>query len=207
MGRHEDLRAPERELWAQGFEYVAGVDEAGRGALAGPLVAAAAVLPERLSVKGIRDSKRLTASARARIYEELTAPGVCCWACAIIEPDEIDRIGIQAANIEAMIRAVLGLPQAAHFVLTDHFKLAGLDIPQRGIDQGDRSCRCIAAASILAKVTRDRIMDDLDRLHPEYGFAEHKGYGTAGHLVALQKHGPSPHHRYSFRNVGQMKLG
>ena len=207
MPRPEDLLALERELWAQGFARIAGVDEAGRGALAGPLVAAAVILPQALSVKGIRDSKRLTAQARSRLYEELTAVGVCCWACAIIEPAEIDRAGIQPANLQAMRQAVLRLEQTPHFVLTDHFKLAGLEIPQRGIDKGDLVCRCIAAASILAKVTRDRIMDDLDRLCPEYGFAEHKGYGTAFHLEALREYGPSEYHRYSFRHVGQMRLG
>lgn len=207
MTRPTDLLAPERELWAQGFERVAGVDEAGRGALAGPLVAAAVILPEKLSVKGIQDSKRLTPQVRSRLYEELTAAGVCCWACAVIEPAEIDRTGIQPANIAAMQQAVLGLEQMPHFVLTDHFKLAGLEIPQRGIDKGDLVCRCIAAASILAKVTRDRIMAELDRLCPEYGFAEHKGYGTTVHLEALREHGPSAYHRYSFRHVGQMRLG
>ncbi len=207
MPSSQDLSGPERELWAQGFESIAGVDEAGRGALAGPLVAAAVILPRKLSVKGIKDSKRLTPQARARLYEELTAKGVCCWACAVVEPAEIDRIGIQSANIGAMIQAVLGLRTPPHFVLTDHFKLAGLEIPQRGIDRGDLVCRCIAAASILAKVTRDRIMEDLDRLCPEYGFAGHKGYGTAGHLEALHQCGPSPHHRYSFKHVGQMRLG
>ncbi len=207
MPRPQDLLTPERELWKQGFERVAGVDEAGRGALAGPLVAAAVILPEKLSVGGIKDSKRLTPRARERLYGELTAAGLCCWDCAVIEPEEIDRVGIQSANIQAMLQAVLSLHTPPQFVLTDHFELAGLDIPQRGIDKGDMICRCIAAASILAKVTRDRIMDDLDRLCPGYGFAEHKGYGTASHLEALRKHGPSAYHRYSFRNVGQMRLG
>lgn len=207
MARPESLLAPERELWRQGYEHVAGVDEAGRGALAGPLVAAAVILPQRVSIKGIKDSKRLTPQARSRLYEELTAEGVCCWALAVIEPAEIDRIGIQPANIRAMIQAVESLPAEPHFVLTDHFKLAALDLPQRGIDQGDSLCRCIAAASILAKVTRDRIMEELDLLCPGYGFAEHKGYGTASHLDALAARGPSEHHRYSFKHVGQMTLG
>ncbi len=207
MTRPQDLSKPERELWKQGFELVAGVDEAGRGALAGPLVAAAAILPRKLAVKGIKDSKRLTAQARDRIFEELTADGVCCWACATIEAPEIDRIGIQPANILAMLEAVRALAASPHFVLTDHFKLAALEIPQRGIDQGDSNCRCIAAASILAKVTRDRIMLELDLSCPGYGFAEHKGYGTASHLEALRERGPSVHHRYSFKHVGQMTLG
>ncbi len=207
MGRSEDLSKPERDLWKQGFELVAGVDEAGRGALAGPLVAAAAILPRKLDVKGVKDSKQLTAQARDRLFKELTADGVCCWACAVIEPAEIDRIGIQPANIRAMLEAVLALTTPPHFVLTDHFKLAELTIPQRGIDQGDSNCRCIAAASILAKVTRDRMMLELDRSCPGYGFAEHKGYGTTSHLEALRERGPSVHHRYSFKHVGQMTLG
>ncbi len=207
MARPPSLLASERELWNQGYERVAGVDEAGRGALAGPLVAAAVILPQRLSIKGIKDSKRLTAQARSRLFEELTSEGVGCWAVAVIEPGEIDRIGIQPANIQAMIRAVESLSAPPHFVLTDHFKLSALELPQRGIDQGDSRCRCIAAASILAKVTRDRIMEELDVLCPGYGFAEHKGYGTASHLDALASRGPSEHHRYTFKHVGQMTLG
>ncbi|MHB8780662.1 MAG: ribonuclease HII [Candidatus Geothermincolia bacterium] len=206
MCASEDMLALERGLWRRGYRLVAGVDEVGRGALAGPLVAAAAILPRRLEVAGLTDSKKLSPKARERIFAELEC--ACeCWAVAYVQPAEIDRIGIQPANLRAMAEAVVALAARPDFVLTDHFELPQLEIPLRGVDKGDATCRCIAAASVLAKVTRDRMMAELDADYPAYGFAENKGYGTARHLEALAECGPSPAHRYSFRHVGQMRLG
>lgn len=188
-----DKLAFERNAAANGFRRVAGVDEAGRGPLAGPIVAAAVVLMG--PAPGVDDSKRLTAAQRERLFEQLHADGHAIGV-AIIGADEIDRHGIQCANYAAMSRAAAAV--APDFLLVDGFEIKGCATPQQRIVKGDRLSASIGAASIIAKVTRDRIMDDLARQYPGYGFEEHKGYGTAAHLDALRRLGPSPVHRMSF---------
>lgn len=185
----------ERAMEAAGFARIAGVDEAGRGPLAGPVVAAAVVLAE--PVAGLNDSKQLSEAQREGLFELLQA-GAHAIGVAVVPADEIDRIGIQQANYAAMARAAQALSPAPDYLLIDGFKVPGLLFPQTRIIKGDARSLSIAAASIIAKVTRDRMMIDYDRAHPEYGFARHKGYGTREHLAALEKHGPCPIHRRSF---------
>jgi ribonuclease HII len=181
-----------------GFSRVAGVDEVGRGCLAGPVVAAAVVLPPADRLRGLRDSKLLTGAARARLFDEIV--GVCeVWSIGFREPEEIDRINIQEASLAAMRDAVAGLTPLPDFVLVDAFRIPGISVPQRGVVGGDRLCACIAAASILAKVTRDRLMTRLHDADPRYGFHRHKGYATPEHLAAMAQHGYSTAHRRSFR--------
>ena len=180
-----------------GFVRVAGVDEAGRGCLAGPVVAAAVVLsPRRLA--GLRDSKLLTGAARERLYDRIL--GSCLgWGVGVRGAADVDRLNVHRASLAAMRDAVRGLSPLPDFVLVDAFRIPALFIPQRGVVGGDRLCACIAAASIVAKVTRDREMVGLHRSDDRYGFDRHKGYATPGHLAALARHGPSPAHRRTFR--------
>ncbi len=191
----------EREGWNTGFRVVAGVDEAGRGALAGPVVAAAVVLePERIP-DGIDDSKRLSRRQRERLYDQIVG-SVSAYCVARIEPDVIDRINILQASLLAMRQALSNLGVAADHVLVD----GNVAIPewsgsQRTLVDGDARSLSIAAASILAKVTRDRVMRDYDAEWPEFGFASHVGYGTRAHMLALERFGPSPIHRRTFRGV------
>lgn len=195
----------ERALKRSGFAVVAGVDEAGRGALAGPLVVGAAVLnvSSRRTIAALAelaDSKQLTSAARERVFERLVAVALD-WSTVVIEASEVDSLGLHVANIEGMRRALARLDPEVSYVLSDGFAVPGLPIPNLGVWKGDQVCACVAAASIFAKVTRDRIMIDLDAQWPEYGFALHKGYGTASHSAALAAHGPSPQHRQSFAPV------
>lgn len=200
-----DLLTFERELWQRGFTHVAGVDEAGRGPLAGPVVAAAVMFPsdwlergldERL--RGLNDSKQLTEGEREHFHKILTAHPELCFGIACIEPEVIDHLNIRQATHRAMNQALRFLePPPAH-VLVDGTRVPLMRFPQTALVKGDARSYSIAAASVLAKVTRDRIMIELDRLYPAYGFAVHKGYGTPGHLAALAKHGPCPIHRRSF---------
>ena len=185
----------ERAMEAAGFARIAGVDEAGRGPLAGPVVAAAVVLAA--PVAGLNDSKQLSEAQREGLFEALQT-GNHTIGVAVVPADEIDRIGIQQANYAAMARAVQALSPAPDYLLIDGFKVPGLLFPQTRIIKGDARSLSIAAASIIAKVTRDRMMLDYDRQHPEYGFARHKGYGTREHLAAIEKYGPCPIHRRSF---------
>jgi len=196
----------ERQLRASGCPLVAGIDEAGRGPLAGPVVAAAVILPERFRHAKLNDSKQLTHLQRERIYEELVASSEICWAVAVVEVEDIDRINILRASHEAMRRAVLALVTAPDHVLIDGLPVHPFPIPQTALVGGDGLSFSIAAASVLAKVTRDRIMVEMDALHPEYGFAQHKGYGTALHLDRLRTHGPCPIHRRSFLPVQQAEF-
>ncbi|HOF38902.1 MAG TPA: ribonuclease HII [Candidatus Hydrogenedentes bacterium] len=193
----EELQAGllERQAAEQGFERVAGVDEAGRGPLAGPLVAAAVVLGHPLPE--LNDSKQLTPATRARLFAMLQN-GPHAIGIAIIPPEEIDRLGIQPANYAAMRRAVNQITPPPDYLLVDGFDVPGCPLPQCRVIKGDCRSQSIAAASILAKVTRDRIMEELDGLYPQYGFARHKGYGTREHLEAIARFGPCPHHRRSF---------
>lgn len=196
----------EERLRASGFLTIAGVDEAGRGPLAGPVVAAAVILPKGFSHPRLNDSKKLSERLRASLFAELSeAPNV---ASAVVEigPTEIDRLNILRATHEAMRRAVAKLFPEPDHVLIDGLPVRPFPKPQTALVGGDGLSLSIAAASIFAKVTRDRLMLALDAQYPQYAFAQHKGYGTALHLARLQEHGPCPAHRRSFAPVRQMVL-
>lgn len=187
----------EREAWASGVTPVAGVDEAGRGPLAGPVVAAAVVFPDERPVARLNDSKKLPPEDRQAVYEALVECGAQVGV-GVADVDEINRFNILGATRLAWSRAVEALPARPALVLIDGNLRAPLAIPQRALVRGDARCASIAAASVIAKVTRDRLMLEIDRRHPQYGFARHKGYATAEHLDALRRWGPSPVHRYVF---------
>lgn len=191
---------------ARGLKRVAGVDEAGRGPLAGPVAAAAVILPAAFSCPGLDDSKKLTAAKRERLFELLTGDDRVCWALAFAEPDEIDRINILRATHAAMARAVESLAVKVDHCLIDGLAVPGFAWPHDGVVKGDGISMSIAAASVIAKVARDRRMLVYAAEHPEYGFEKHKGYGTKGHLEALRQHGPCPIHRRSFQPVAQLAL-
>ena len=182
---------------------VAGVDEAGRGPLAGPVVAAAVILDQRQPIKGLADSKKLTALRREKLFDEIRAKALCC-SIAQASVEEIDRLNILQATLLAMRRAVEGLRLKPNKVLVDGNRLPDIGLPAQAIVGGDALVPAISAASILAKVHRDRWCLELDQLDPQYGFAKHKGYGTAAHLAALQAHGPCAEHRISFRPVAEV---
>jgi ribonuclease HII len=179
---------------------LAGVDEAGRGPLAGPVVAAAVILDDLAPIKGLRDSKVLTARARERLFDEIRARALCC-SIAQASVEEIDTLNILQATLLAMQRAVDGLRLRPHKVLVDGNRLPTLTMAAQAIVKGDAKVRAISAASILAKVHRDRLCQELHAQHPEYGFGGHKGYPTAAHLAALREHGPCAQHRRSFGPV------
>ena len=181
---------------------VAGVDEAGRGPLAGPVVAAAVILDDCHPISGLADSKKLSAARREALYDEIRAKALCC-CIAQAGVEEIDRLNILQATLLAMQRAVAGLRLKPGLVLVDGNRLPLLEVRAEAIVKGDAKVAAISAASILAKVTRDRGLAQLDRLHPQYGFARHKGYGTPEHLQALRAHGPCPEHRRSFAPVAE----
>jgi len=182
---------------------VAGVDEAGRGPLAGPVVAAAVILDDLQPIAGLADSKTLTAARRARLFDEIRAKALCC-SMGEASVAEIDRLNILQATLLAMQRAVQGLRLKPVRVLVDGNRLPRLDIPADAIVKGDARVAAIAAASILAKVTRDRWCMQLHAQYPQYGFGAHKGYGTRAHLTALQEHGACPQHRRSFAPVARV---
>lgn len=190
-------------LRARGIFLVAGVDEAGRGPLAGPVVAAAVILPTDFPAQEIDDSKKLTARKRERIYERLTAHAEVMWCAAEASAEEVDRLNILRATHLAMARALAGLPEAPQHALIDGLPVRGLPMPHDAVVGGDGLSLSIAAASVIAKVTRDRIMEELDARFPEYGFVRHKGYGVKEHLAALRNHGPCPIHRRSFAPVAR----
>lgn len=191
-------RTIENAVRRLGYAHVAGVDEVGRGCLAGPVVAAAVVLRSEEYVAGVADSKVLTAAERERLFAAITGAAVC-WSVSVIESDEIDRINIHKASLKAMRESILALVPLPGFVLVDGFRIPELLMPQRPIIGGDRRSTAIAAASILAKVTRDRIMLALHDADPRYGFHRHKGYATREHLDAVTRYGYSPRHRRTFR--------
>ena len=196
------IYALERALRRRGFTHVAGADEAGRGACAGALVAAAVLLPpgRRGEIDELTDSKLLTPAARERVYEQVVARALG-YAVVVVPPAEVDQRGLHVCNVAALRRALAGLPIRPDYVLTDGFPVDGLDVPGLAVWKGDQVAACVAAASVLAKVTRDRLMVELGEQYPEYGFADHKGYVTPEHSAALARYGPCPAHRLSYANV------
>jgi ribonuclease HII len=198
MTRVPAPRTLENALRRAGFVHVAGVDEVGRGCLAGPVVAAAVVLDPARHIPGVSDSKAVPAAERERLFEQIVRRAVS-WAVASADPREIDRINIHQASLGAMRRAVLALAPLPDVVLVDAFRIPDLPMAQRGVVHGDRRCAAIAAASIVAKVTRDRQMLELHSRDPRYGFDRHKGYATADHVAAMLRFGYSDVHRRSFR--------
>jgi len=202
------LWAFERVLQRAGFTRVAGADEAGRGACAGPLVVAAVILPTGRSgeVPGLADSKLLTEKAREAAYEQVVRRAVA-WSVVVVPPQEVDRCGLHVMNIRAMRQAVGRLDPWPSYALTDGFPVTGMPVPTLALWKGDRVAACVAAASVIAKVTRDRIMVGLDAKYPQYGFAVHKGYAVPEHGEALREHGPCPEHRYSYVNVRSAQRG
>jgi ribonuclease HII len=196
----------ERALRARGIFLVAGVDEAGRGPLAGPVVAAAVILPEDCTLEGLNDSKKLTAKKREHFHTILTLRADIHWGIGQADVAEIDSLNILRATHLAMARAVAALPRKPDHALVDGLPVRGLPVPHTALVAGDTLSLSIAAASILAKVTRDRLMTALDAEYPQYGFARHKGYGVREHLEALRSHGPSPVHRRSFQPVAQTQF-
>jgi ribonuclease HII len=192
------FRTVENTIRRLGFNLVAGVDEVGRGCLAGPVVAAAVVLDPARYIPRICDSKTVTALERAHLYEKITRAAVT-WSVAGADPQEIDTINIHQASLRAMQRAILKLSPLPDFVLVDAFRVPELPMAQRAVVHGDARCTAIAAASIVAKVTRDRMMIELHARDPRYGFDRHKGYATRDHLDAVSRFGYSEVHRRSFR--------
>jgi len=195
----------ERGLWEAGITRVAGVDEAGVGPLAGPVVAAAVVFAPGAALRGVDDSKRLTPTRRTALEAEIRALALGVGV-GIVDVSDIDRLNIYRAALEAMRRAVLALPVSPDHVLVDARRIPDITAPQTALVHGDARSFSIAAASIVAKVTRDRLMHDLDARYPEYGFRDHMGYGTPQHLAAINRHGPCPAHRRSFAPVRELRL-
>jgi ribonuclease HII len=198
MRKVQARRTAENVYRRYGFVRVAGLDEVGRGCLAGPVVAAAVILHPDRHVPGLADSKLLTAQARDRLYDLILHRAVA-WSIGSADPREIDRYNIHRASLRAMARAVTALAPLPDLVLVDAFHVDGLPMAQCGLVGGDRRSAAIAAASIVAKVTRDRLMDDLHRTDSRYGFDRHKGYATEAHLAAVGQHGYSEAHRRTFR--------
>jgi len=192
----------EQGAWAQGFQLVAGLDEAGRGAWAGPVAAAAVIFPpyepelvQRLN--GVRDSKKLSARQREALFPLIQREAISV-GLGMVGPEEIAKVGIAAATRQAMVKAVQSLVPQPSFLLIDYVRLPQVNLPQKSIPKGDARCLSIAAASILAKVSRDRLMVEMAQSYPDYGFEGHKGYGTRAHRIALERCGISPVHRYSW---------
>lgn len=198
MRRVTARRTLENALRRDGFGHVAGADEVGRGCLAGPVTAGVVILDPGHHIPGLADSKAVPADEREDLYEEIVRHAVA-WSVASSSPAEIDSLNIHRASLDAMRRAVLALRPLPDIVLVDAFRIPDIPMPQRGVKQGDRRCAAIAAASIVAKVTRDREMVALHDADPRYGFDRHKGYGTPEHLEALERHGYSDAHRRSFK--------
>lgn len=208
MRTDPDLRH-EADFWSAGLMRVAGVDEAGRGPWAGPVVAAAVMLPPgvpAVSLQGVRDSKQLSPIRREALYPAVLAAAIA-WGVGIVPAEEIDHLGILPATRLAMRQAINALAVPAAALLIDAVRLPAVALPQKALIHGDALCLSIAAASIVAKVTRDRIMVEMDALHPGYGFARHKGYGTRTHAQALAALGPCPVHRKYFAPVARHLAG
>jgi ribonuclease HII len=203
--RRRTLLRYERDLWAQGVLHIAGVDEVGVGPLAGPLVAAAVILPREIELRGVDDSKKLTRAARTRLSVEINRAALAV-GLGVVGVEEVDRLNTFWASIEAMRRAVRALTLAPQQLLVDARRIPEIDVPQTALIKGDRRSYSVAAASIVAKVTRDAMMEVLDQRYPDYGFAHHMGYATREHLDALARLGPCPAHRRSFLPVCQARL-
>ena len=180
-----------------GALYVCGIDEAGRGPLAGPVAAAVVILPDDVPFPFVNDSKKLSPKKRDELYDYIREHAAA-YSVKLVEPQRIDEINILQATYEAMRSAVAALAVTPEVLVNDAVRIPGIDLPQIPVVKGDAKCLSIAAASILAKVTRDRLMEEYDRIYPEYGFASHKGYGTAQHIEAIRKYGPCPIHRRTF---------
>jgi len=207
MSKRPDLRH-ERRFWVGGLQVIAGLDEVGMGPMAGPVVAAAVIFPPETFIKGVHDSKQLTPEQREELFP-LIHQRALCVTVGVAEVDEIDRLNIYHAAVTAHLRALAALRPEPQHVLVDGRRIRALTLPHTAIVGGDRKSFCIAAASIVAKVTRDRMMVELDARYPGYGFARHKGYCTADHIAAVERLGPSPIHRTSFAPVmaaAQLKL-
>ena len=194
------LKAYEEEIHKKGIKYIAGIDEAGRGPLAGPVVVGAVIMKAESFIEGINDSKKISENRRESLYEKITEEAIS-WATGIVNENRIDEINILNATKEALTEAISKLSIKPELILVDALdKIDTLDIPYISVIKGDAKMYSISAASIIAKVTRDRIMKTYDVLYPEYGFAGHKGYGTAKHIEAIKEHGLCPIHRKSFTN-------
>lgn len=196
----------EMDAYAAGCRCVCGIDEAGRGPLAGPVMTAAVILPQGYSLPGLNDSKKLTARKREELYAALMADARVLKCVARADVEEIDKLNILRATHLAMARAAQGLPQLPDMCLIDGLPVPGFPLPSRSLVKGDARCLSIAAASILAKVSRDHYMQELALQYPQYGFDRHAGYGTRQHMQAIQQYGITPHHRRSFAPVAQMEL-
>jgi ribonuclease HII len=195
----------ERELWRNGLTRIAGVDEVGVGPLAGPVVAAAVIVPPSMTLRGVDDSKLLTAALREELAAKIQACAVGV-GIGIVDVADIDRLNIYHAALEAMRRAVEALPVPPEHIVVDARQIPNVTVPQTPLIDGDARCYSVAAASIVAKVTRDRMMRELHELYPQYGFRENMGYGTPRHLAAVEQYGPSPAHRRSFAPVRELWL-
>ena len=198
LERLTNLKSMEKELYDKGFEYICGIDEAGRGPLAGPVVVAGVIMPKDSMIEGVNDSKKVSEKKREKLYDMIIEEAIS-YSVAIIGQDVIDEINILNATKQGVTKVVEELDVKPNLILVDpltHINTKG--IPYDSIIKGDAKCYNIAAASILAKVTRDRIMREWDEIYPQYGFINHKGYGTAKHIQALKEYGPCPIHRKSF---------
>lgn len=187
----------EKKLWSKGFSFIGGIDEAGRGPLAGPVVSACVVLPKDLIIEGVDDSKKLTSYRREQLFGEIMEKALS-YGIGVVDNGKIDDVNIYQATIESMEQAVNACSQSPDYLLLDAMQLKSIPLPQLSLIGGDAKSQTIASASILAKVTRDKIMEAFAKIYPEYGFERHKGYGTEEHVEAIRKHGPSPIHRKSF---------
>ncbi len=198
--RLEKLMQYEEEVFSCGYELIGGIDEVGRGPLAGPVVASVVILPRKAKIPGINDSKKLSPLQRERLCKTISTT-IIDWGIGIVDERVIDEINILQATYLAMNKAIKSLKSKPHFLLVDGRKIPHLDIPQKPIIKGDQLSISIAAASILAKVTRDRMMIEYDNEFPQYGFAQHKGYGTESHIKAIKKYGICKIHRRSFEPI------
>ncbi|MEW6411384.1 MAG: ribonuclease HII [Candidatus Zixiibacteriota bacterium] len=199
-----DMTHLENMLAEKGYRYICGVDEVGRGPLAGPVVAAAVIMPPDIQIEGLNDSKKLSSMQRERIFEEIAELGLVC-AVGVIDHECIDKINILKASLMAMRKAVMDLKQAPDIVLVDgNYPVPNIAQPQFAVVGGDGQCQSIAAASIVAKITRDRIMDRYQALYPSFSFSKHKGYPTPEHLEELRMYGPTEIHRRSFKPVAEL---
>ncbi|MCI9652933.1 MAG: ribonuclease HII [Acholeplasmatales bacterium] len=192
----------EEKLYDEGFHLICGVDEAGRGPLAGPLVVAACILPPFLRIEGINDSKQLSAKKRKELYKVIVKNALA-YKIVFVTEEDVDSLNIYQATKKGMLMAIAGLKNKPDYALIDAMPLGELEIPHNSIIHGDARCASVAAASILAKVTRDEYMEKMDIKYPNYGFKKHKGYGTKAHMQALEKYGPCKIHRKSFAPVSK----